>query len=152
MRPSCSWCPARCRSISKATIRETASESGANVGVEIKADGSDGSLFVPGAAAVTPALRERLARADVDPVRRHAVHRRRDDRTGTGEKTGRRMGHMPIDGADGSLAALAGLAGAAHLHPHQQHQSDPDRRLAASARRVEAAGWEVADDGMEIVL
>ena len=35
--------------------------------------------------------------------------------TGTGDKTGRRMGHMPLDGADGSLAALAGLAGAPHL-------------------------------------
>jgi pyrroloquinoline quinone biosynthesis protein B len=38
----------------------------------------------------------------------------RDDEmitTGTGAKTGRRMGHMPIDGDDGSLAALEGLAG-----------------------------------------
>jgi pyrroloquinoline quinone biosynthesis protein B len=35
----------------------------------------------------------------------------RDDETittGTGAKTGRRMGHMPIDGEDGSLAALEG--------------------------------------------
>ena len=54
--------------------------------------------------------------------------------SGTGEKTGRRMGHMPIDGADGSLAALAGPWQAAHLHPHQQHQSDPDRRLAGAPR------------------
>ena len=33
--------------------------------------------------------------------------------SGTGEKTGRRMGHMPIDGADGSLAASPGLASGA---------------------------------------
>ena len=36
---------------------------------------------------------------------------------------------------DGSLAALDGLTARQHLHPHQQHQSDPDRRLAASAAR-----------------
>src|SRR2546429_6037707 len=29
--------------------------------------------------------------------------------TGTGTKTGRRMGHIPIDGEGSSLAALAGL-------------------------------------------
>ena len=61
------------------------------------------------------------------------------------------MGHMPIDGEDGSLAALDGLCSAADLRAHQQHQSDPDRWLAERGR-VEAAGWEVADDGMEIVL
>ena len=61
------------------------------------------------------------------------------------------MGHMPLDGADGSLAALGGLGGRAHLDPYQQYQSDPDRGLA-ERRQVEAAGWEVADDGMEIVL
>ena len=72
--------------------------------------------------------------------------------SGTGAKTGRRMGHMPIDGADGSLAALAGLRARRIYHPHQQHQSDPDRRLGPSAHSVEAAGWEVAEDGMEIVL
>ena len=28
-------------------------------------------------------------------------------RMGLGQKTGRRMGHIPVNGADGSLAALA---------------------------------------------
>jgi hypothetical protein len=32
-------------------------------------------------------------------------------RDGTGSKTGRRMGHIPIDGEDGSLAALGGITG-----------------------------------------
>src|SRR6185369_12084907 len=43
---------------------ETSVESGANVGVEITVGGAT-LTFVPGAAAVTPALRDRLARADV---------------------------------------------------------------------------------------
>ena len=54
--------------------------------------------------------------------------------TGTGGKTGRRMGHMPVDGEDGTLAALAGLPGRAHFDPYQQHQSDPDRGFRRTAQ------------------
>src|SRR3954462_254575 len=43
---------------------ETSVKSGANGGLEIKSGGAP-LLFVPGAPAITPALRERLARADV---------------------------------------------------------------------------------------
>ena len=42
------------------------------------------------------------------------------------------MGHIPIDGA-GRLACRARRpVRPAHLHPHQQHQSDPDRRTRRS--------------------
>ena len=108
---------------------DTASESAANVGVEIS-NGTSRLAFVPGAAAITPAVMQRLARADVIFFDGTLF---RDDEmiaTGTGTKTGRRMGHMPLDGPDGSLAALGRLARAPHLRAHQQHQSDPDRRLA----------------------
>ena len=128
-----------------------AAETGANVGVEIVC-GSRRLAYVPGAAGMTAPLRERLARADV--VLFDATLFADDEMiaTGTGDKTGRRMGHMPLDGEDGTLAALAGLARPAHLDPHQQHQSDPDRGLCRERRKVEAAGFEVAEDGMEIVL
>src|SRR6185369_9076339 len=87
---------------------ETSVESGANVGVEIGA-GEATLIFMPGAAAITPALRERLARADVILFDGTLFTDDEMIASGTGEKTGRRMGHMPIDGADGSLAALSGL-------------------------------------------
>jgi pyrroloquinoline quinone biosynthesis protein B len=72
-------------------------------------------------------------------------------RTGTGEKTGRRMGHMPIDGAGGSLAALDGLdARRIFIHINNTNpilvDGSPERR------RVAESGWDVAQDGMEIVL
>ena len=55
-------------------------------------------------------MRERIARADV--VFFDGTLFRDDEMiaSGTGTKTGRRMGHMPIDGDDGSLAALADVA------------------------------------------
>jgi pyrroloquinoline quinone biosynthesis protein B len=58
---------------------------------------------------------------------------------------------MPIDGPGGSLATLAALPGRRfYIHINNTNpiliEDSPERR------RVEAAGIEVADDGMEIVL
>ena len=129
---------------------ETAAESAANVGVEIT-DGSKRLVYVPGAASVTPALRERLSRADV--VLFDGTLNTDDEmiRTGTGTKAGRRMGHMPIDGPDGSLAALEGLS-ARKVFVHINNTNPILVDGSPERRRVEAAGWDVAWDGMEIVL
>ena len=129
---------------------DTAAETTANVGVELS-DGQRRLLYVPGAAAVTPALRTRLAHADVLLFDGTLYCDDEMIRSGTGEKTGRRMGHMPVDGPDGSLAALAGVAGRKILvHINNTNpllvDGSPERR------RVEAAGWHVAFDGMEIAL
>jgi pyrroloquinoline quinone biosynthesis protein B len=129
---------------------ETASETAANVGIEISAAG--GRLaYVPGAAAVTPAIRERLAQADVLLFDGTLF---RDDEmiaSGAGSKSGRRMGHMPIDGADGSLGALAGVA-RRRIYVHINNTNPILIDGSPERRRVEGEGWEVAEDGMEIVL
>ena len=129
---------------------ETAAETGANVGIEISADGAR-LCFVPGAAAVTQALRTRLERADVILFDGTLFT---DDEmivAGTGEKTGRRMGHMPIDGADGSLQALSGL-GKRRIYIHINNTNPILIDGSAERGRVESAGWEVAADGLEISL
>jgi len=129
---------------------ETSVESGANVGVEITADGTT-LTFVPGAAAVTPALRDRLSRADVILFDGTLFTDDEMIASGTGEKTGRRMGHMPIDGADGSIAELDGL-GKRRIYIHINNTNPILIDGSAERRRVEAAGWEVAADGLEISL
>jgi pyrroloquinoline quinone biosynthesis protein B len=78
----------------------------------------------------------------------------RDDEmitTGTGAKTGRRMGHMPIGGDEGSLAALDGLAGR-RIYVHINNTNPI--LIDGSPERVHVVrkGWEVAEDGMEVVL
>ena len=129
---------------------DTAAETAANVGVEISAGGAR-IVFMPGAAAVTAAMRERIARADVIFFDGTLF---RDDEmiaSGTGAKTGRRMGHMPIDGADGTLNALAGVsARRIFLHINNTNPILVDGSPERAA--VERMGWEVAEDGMEIVL
>jgi pyrroloquinoline quinone biosynthesis protein B len=129
---------------------EVGAETGANVGIEIAA-GNARLAFVPGAAAMTSALRARLERADAVLFDGTLFTDDEMIRSGTGPKTGRRMGHMPIDGAGGSLAALAGLPGR-RIYIHINNTNPIHVAGSPERRKVEAAGWEVAADGMEIVL
>jgi pyrroloquinoline quinone biosynthesis protein B len=128
----------------------TAEESAANVGIEIT-DGRVRLAYVPGAAAVPPALRERLSRANAIMFDGTLFTDDEMIRAELGEKTGRRMGHMPVDGPDGSIAALNGLS-ARRIFVHINNTNPILVDGSPERRRVEAAGWEVAWDGMEIVL
>jgi pyrroloquinoline quinone biosynthesis protein B len=129
---------------------EVAAESAANVGIEL-VSGDTRLVFIPGAAAVTPALKARLEQADAILFDGTLFTDDEMLRTGTGSKTGRRMGHMPIDGADGTLAALDGLT-ARKVFVHINNTNPILIEGSAERRKVEAAGWQVAEDGMEIVL
>jgi pyrroloquinoline quinone biosynthesis protein B len=129
---------------------DIASESAANVGVEIFS-GAARLAFVPGAAAITPAVMQRLARADVVFFDGTLFTDDEMIATGTGNKTGRRMGHMPLDGPDGSLAALAGLR-ARRIFVHINNTNPILIEGSPERGRVEAAGWEIAEDGLEVTL
>jgi pyrroloquinoline quinone biosynthesis protein B len=129
---------------------DTASESAANVGVEIF-HGASRLAYVPGAAAVTPAMRQRLERASVIFFDGTLFTDDEMIATCTGEKTGRRMGHMPLDGADGSLTALDGLR-ARRIFVHINNTNPILVEDSPERARVAAAGWDVAEDGLEVVL
>jgi pyrroloquinoline quinone biosynthesis protein B len=101
--------------------------------------------------AVTPALAARLGRADAVLFDGTLFADDEMIASGTGTKTGRRMGHMPIDGEGGSLAALAHLPGR-RIYVHINN-TNPIRVAGSPERRkVEAAGWQVAEDGLRIEL
>jgi pyrroloquinoline quinone biosynthesis protein B len=125
-------------------------ESGANVGVEV-VHGPKRIVYVPGAAGVTPAMRERFARADVILFDGTLFVDDEMITSGTGTKTGRRMGHMPLDGEGGTVAALADLK-VRRILTHINNTNPILIEGSAERRRVEQAGFEVAEDGMEIVL
>lgn len=122
-------------------------ESEATVGA-ILASGSRRIAYIPGCAAVPPWLRETIADADLllfdgtlwedDEMIRHGV----------GTKTGRRMGHMPIAGPDGSMAALAGLQVRQRVFIHLNNTNPVLVEGSPERRAVETAGWQVAHDGM----
>jgi pyrroloquinoline quinone biosynthesis protein B len=129
---------------------ELEAETEANVGIELRADGAR-LVFIPGAARLTPAMVERLADADVVLFDGTLFDDDEMIAAKAGVKTGRRMGHMPVGGPDGTLKALAGLAKRRVLiHINNTNpiliEDSPQRRT------VEAAGFEVAEDGMRIEL
>lgn len=125
-------------------------ETGMNVGVELVA-GARRLIYVPGAAGVTQDLLERLARADVVLFDATLFADEEMIITGTGNKTGRRMGHMPLDGEGGTISALGHLKGRRIL-THINNTNPILIEGSAERRKVEAAGFEIAEDGMEIVL
>jgi pyrroloquinoline quinone biosynthesis protein B len=129
---------------------ELDTESAANVGIELRHEGAR-MVFVPGTATVTEQMRERFAGADVVLFDGTLFTDDEMIRTGTGQKTGRRMGHMQIDGDDGSLRALTGLS-ARRIFIHINNTNPILVDGSAQRRKVENAGWQVAEDGMEIVL
>jgi pyrroloquinoline quinone biosynthesis protein B len=108
--------------------------------------------FIPGCAAMTEPLRQRLTGGEL--VFFDGTLWQDDEmiRLGVGNKTGRRMGHMSISGDHGVIAAFRDLGVRRRIFVHINNSNpvllddSPERRLA------EAAGWEVAYDGMEIRL
>jgi pyrroloquinoline quinone biosynthesis protein B len=125
-------------------------ETGANVGVDVRS-GDKRLLYVPGVAAITPDLKKRLVGADVILFDGTLFTDDEMIRTGTGSKTGRRMGHMPIDGENGSLAALVDVA-TRRVFTHINNTNPILVADSLERQKVEAAGWEIAEDGLRIVL
>jgi pyrroloquinoline quinone biosynthesis protein B len=125
-------------------------EGEVNVGIELAAGGSR-LLFVPGAAAMTPSLMARASRADAIFFDGTLFADDEMIATQTGTKTGRRMGHMPIDGEGGSLTAFAG-ASAKRIYVHINNTNPILIDGSPERRKVEAAGWRVGEDGMRIEL
>jgi pyrroloquinoline quinone biosynthesis protein B len=73
-------------------------------------------------------------------------------RQGVGRKTGRRMGHMSLDGPDGSMAKLAPLGISRTVFIHINNTNPILLKDSAERAQIEAADFEVAFDGMEIRL
>jgi pyrroloquinoline quinone biosynthesis protein B len=73
------------------------------------------------------------------------------ERRGVGSRTASAMGHVPIDGPDGSLARLSHLRGR-KIYTHVNNTNPILDETSAERRAVEKAGWEVAEDGMDFLL
>lgn len=128
---------------------DTAAEGEQTVGLWLAANGRT-AAYVPGCAALPGALVARLAGADA--VLFDGTVWADDDmiRSGTGPKTGARMGHLAMSGPAGSLARLAGLANR-RLYIHLNNTNPVLDPAGPEAAQVAAAGWEIARDGQEIV-
>jgi pyrroloquinoline quinone biosynthesis protein B len=125
-------------------------DPGATTGLLLRSGGRT-CAYVPGCATVDPALLERLAAADLvlfdgtfwSDGELAAV-------TG-GSRSARDMGHLPIGGADGSLAPLSRL-GARVVYVHLNNTNPVLLEQSAERAQVVAAGLIVGADGMTFDL
>lgn len=109
--------------------------------------------YVPGCAALPDWLVDRLGSADLIFFDGTVWDDEDMLRTGTGSKTGARMGHMPMQGPTGSLARLAALpAGVRRIYIHINNTNPVLRPGAPERAALAEAGWEIARDGMEVTL
>lgn len=127
----------------------TAVEGEQTVGVELS-DGRSRILYIPGCARMTEALAARIAGADA--VLFDGTVWRDDEmiRAGVGSKTGARMGHMAMSGPAGSIAAFEGIEVRRKVYVHVNNTNPALIEGSAERLAAEAAGWEIAEDGMEV--
>ena len=71
---------------------------------------------------------------------------------GLGSKRARDMAHLPIGGDGGSLARLAHLRASQRIFIHVNNTNPILRQDSQEAAAVAAAGWRVAEDGLELEL
>lgn len=109
-------------------------------------------FFIPGCARLTPELCGTLQGADMLFFDGTVFHDDEMIREGVGQKTGRRMGHMPMAGDEGSLQACRELDIDRKIFIHINNTNPVWRPDSPERKQAEAAGWEIAFDGMEITL
>ncbi len=71
---------------------------------------------------------------------------------GLGTKRAEAMAHLPVGGPGGSIEHLAGLRVPRRIFIHVNNTNPMLREDSPERAVVEAAGWEVARDGMEVRL
>ncbi len=123
------------------------------VGLEVTASGGETSFFyIPGCAEVTDELAARLKGAPLVFFDGTLWHDEEMIDAGLGVKTGKRMGHISISGSAGTIAAFEALDVRRKVFIHINNTNPVLLDESAERREAEAAGWEVAYDGMEIGL
>ncbi|WP_452094314.1 pyrroloquinoline quinone biosynthesis protein PqqB [Dongia soli] len=121
------------------------------IGLKISGGGKS-FHFIPGCARLTAELRDRLRGASL--LFFDGTLWRDDElvQLGISSKTGHRMGHMSISDADGTLAAFADLDVRRKIFIHVNTTNPILIDDSPERRAIQAKGWEVAEDGMEIHL
>jgi len=126
-------------------------EDDTTVGVEVT-DGHRRMLYIPGCAAMSDTLRQRLAGADI--VFFDGTLWRDDEmvRGGLSAKTGRRMGHMSLGDPGGTIDAFRLIDVGRKVIIHMNNSNPVLLADSPERAEAEAAGWIVSHDGMEFTL
>jgi len=125
--------------------------SGDTVGVDIRKDGRR-LVYIPGCAVVNDDVLQRVDGADVLLFDGTVFQDDEMRMAGVGEKTGRRMGHVPLSGEGGSMTAFDGVKVGRKIYIHINNTNPILIAGSPERREVEAHGWEVSEDGLEVTV
>lgn len=121
------------------------------VGVQLRLAGKL-IFYIPGCSMLTPDLLDRIQGADVLMFDGTVWENDEMPRLGVGEKTGARMGHMSMHGPEGSMNALHSIGIKRRIFVHLNNTNPVWQPESAERALARDAGWEIAHDGMEVVL
>jgi pyrroloquinoline quinone biosynthesis protein B len=132
----------------------TAPETGTGdtIGLKIASKGSGTLFYIPGCAFIGGDLLARLHGAGCLLFDGTVFTDAEMIELGVGQKTGRRMGHVPVSGEGGSLHAFEKSAISRKVYIHINTTNPILESGSKPERAVRAAGWEIAYDGMTIEL
>lgn len=114
--------------------------------------GGPSFFYIPGCAQMTQELAARLRGAALVLFDGTLWH---DDEmivAGVGVKTGQRMGHLSVNGSNGTMAAFAPLDVKRKIFIHINNTNPILVDDSPERAQIHAAGWEAAHDGMDILI
>jgi len=126
---------------------------GHTVGLMIRDVASGGSVaFVPGCGAIDDAVVRHLREADAVLFDGTFWHDDELSALGISPHSARSMGHVPIDGPDGSLQVLAGLPAKIRIYTHINNTNPILIEDSPPRAAVVAAGVVVGQDGLTFTV
>ncbi len=126
---------------------------GDTIGLRISDPATGAEFFyVPGCAEVDQPLSRRLRGASLVYFDGTLYSDDEMLRQGLLDKSGSRMGHISISGPQGSMSAFSDLEVERKIYVHINNSNPVLDASSAERRAVEAAGWEIGYDGMEVHL
>jgi pyrroloquinoline quinone biosynthesis protein B len=132
---------------------DLASSAGETIAVRLIDSKAAASLFyIPACAHIDNTLQARLAGAACVLFDGTLYTENEMIAAGVGKKTAARMGHLAMSGKNGAIAGLADVPISRRIFIHINNTNPVLDEHSAERRAVNAAGWEIAEDGMEISL
>ena len=121
------------------------------IGVALSAGGKT-AYYIPGCAKMTPDLADRLTDAAMVLFDGTVWVNDEMQRTGVGQKPARAWGICRCSAPDGSMQAFDGLNVGQKVYVHMNNTNPVLDPTTDQRKQVEAAGWTIAEDGMQFTL
>lgn len=129
------------------------SRDGDTIGLKITDTKSGKAFFyIPGCAEIDPPLAAHLKGAELVFFDGTLYTDNEMIDQGLMPKTGHRMGHMSVSGADGTIEAFKPLGVKRRIFVHINNSNPILDETSQARKETERAGWEVGYDGMEVRL